>query len=89
MAMNDRAKHFLILAGILYAGVGAVTFGHAAANSDRNARAEYEQCQTRSQLHFEETGGYLFCFKSDLAPMDGMFAAIGWPLYWSWEFFNE
>ena len=63
----------LILAAILYALVGIITFGHCAANTviPRTHDGKTTPFETENRV-----GG-------------GLFAGFFWPLYWSWEAFEK
>ena len=67
--MNAR-KTTIIAA--FYVAIGVVTFGHAAANRDR----EYAQCVAAQAQDW--------CGNDD-GGAAGLAAFIAWPLYWSWE----
>ena len=62
----------------LYLAAAIITFGRAAAQSEKESRAEYAECQ-------RQTSKYGICYRSDIAAGDGFVAAALWPLYWSWE----
>lgn len=60
----------------LYAAIAVYTFGYAAAAGDRRLA----QCRTDSRA----TGQvYPPCVSLPVVP--GAFAALAWPLFWSWE----
>lgn len=65
----------LAIVAVLYAVAGLVTFGRAAAHTDR----EHTACE--AQVH--PAGEFHFC--PERATAFGIFDGIFWPLYWSWE----
>lgn len=70
-----RNRLWIGLAG-LYALAAVITFGHAAAQAQVRYDREYLECAADQKAS---------CFRDRIAGMDGFFAALGWPLYWSWE----
>lgn len=71
------SKQTLAIAGAIYALGAIATFGHAAAASQRQELADYQQCLARKND---------YCWRDDAMPgMNGTLGAMLWPLYWSWE----
>lgn len=59
-----------------YALVALVTFGHAAAASDKSIDQELAQCEAARKE---------YCYNGRIAGLEGALSALVWPLYWSWE----
>lgn len=71
-------KKLHIAAAALYFGLAIITFGHAAAQSERRINAEVAKCEQRTPN--------ALCWDSPATPgASGVLAAMLWPLYWSWE----
>lgn len=75
--MNNATNRLLIAAALAYLVVAVITFGHAAANSEREADANYAQCMADERQQV--------CLRSIDPPFAGIMAGALWPLYWSWE----
>lgn len=69
-----RCAHTLAIG--IYLVVGLVTFGHAAAESQRYADRDQAICM-------ERRGD--FCSTIELPAVPALIGAALWPLYWSWE----
>lgn len=78
-AMSQIRMHLIIAA--LYGAMAVITFGHAAAANQRQQKIEHTQC-------LYETGKRGNCIELDNAGLAGLFGAVLWPLYWSWEFWS-
>ncbi|NBW09740.1 MAG: hypothetical protein EBR82_17125 [Caulobacteraceae bacterium] len=66
------------IAAALYAAIAIATFGHAASKSEKAVNADYAECLRNPP----KTG---ICWRDDSRPVGvGSFAAVFWPLYWSW-----
>jgi hypothetical protein len=73
--MNKRISTALLC---LYVVAAVVTFGHAAAGSDR----EYELCKRADPQ--------AYCgIRAPKGVMIGIVAGAAWPLYWSWEIWER
>jgi hypothetical protein len=66
----------------VYAVIGVFTFGHSAAASYEESRAEIAQCR-----RLEAIGKRAYCFDDSVmtAGSGGIAAGFLWPLYWSWQ----
>lgn len=73
MSKSDRIA---LCCAVAYALGALVTFGHAAAGSEKKRTQELAQCEAARKE---------YCYSGRLAGFEGAFSAIVWPLYWSWE----
>lgn len=73
-------KRALIACAALYGVIAIATFGHAAASGERRDDAEYAECRQR-----QIADDRIICLRGAGAPLGGLFAAVVWPFYWSWE----
>lgn len=69
-------QRILIAAGILYALVAVVTFGHAAA---------YGEAWSNQHCMSKEARETMVTDCMSVPWVSGLGAAALWPLYWSWE----
>lgn len=68
------------LAAFLYGVFAVIAFGHSAASNERWRDAH---CAT-ADARLDNFG----CYSAPSVVLASL-AALGWPLYWSWEFFEE